>query len=141
MPPQDDNVLTVKYPPGTKAHFLNLLSGTLGADDKRWTLDKPLFCYSAKNQKVFKTPAGSTTDGCSVPRLPWIYAALGGRYHRSGALHDYIYRMSVCPREDCDNLLYEALVSEGCPPIRAEEMYLAVRAFGWQFYGSGGRQA
>ena len=140
MPPQNDNILTVKYPPGTKAHFLNLLSGTL-LDDTTWRLDKPLYFYTAKNNRVVTVPAGSTTDGCSVPRLPWIYAALGGRYHRSGALHDYIYRMSVYPREDCDDLLYEALISEGCPSIRAEEMYLAVRAFGWQFYGPGGRQA
>lgn len=119
----------------TKAHFLNLFSGTLQADDETWILDKPLYFYSADLDKIIETPAGSDTDGCSVPRLPFIYAFVGNKYHRSGALHDDLYKRSVYEREVCDKLLYEALISEGCSAIRAEEFYIGVRAFGWQFYG------
>lgn len=128
-------MVNIDYPPGTKAHFINLFSGTLQKDDKTWILDKPLYFYSAKLNKTIKPPAGSDTDGCSVPRLPFIYAFVGNRYHCSGALHDNLYKQAVYPRHICDELLYEALISEGCSLIRAEEFYLGVRAFGWQFYG------
>lgn len=127
--------MNTKFPPGTKAHFLNLLSGTLQPDDETWILDKPLYFYSAELDRVIETPAASKTDFCSVPRIPIVYSIAGNKYKRSGALHDNTYATRMFPRGICDDLLHEALISEGCHEMRADEFYLGVRAFGGSHYG------
>ena len=71
-------------------------------DENIWVLEKPLAYYSSllksKNkQPQIVVPAGFECDLASVPRIPFIYAAWGGRVHREAVLHDYLYRIDSNP--------------------------------------------
>ena len=71
-------------------------------DENIWVLEKPLVYYSSllksKNkQPQIVVPAGFECDLASVPRIPFIYAAWGGRVHREAVLHDYLYRIDSIP--------------------------------------------
>jgi hypothetical protein len=57
-------------------------------------------------------PEGFETDLSSVPRVPLVYYWLGGRGHKEGILHDWLYKTNMFPREDCDDIYYWALKSE-----------------------------
>lgn len=79
-------------------------------------------------------PAGTRTDGASIPRSLWavcghplmpprVYAAL---------VHDYIYGggMPVMTRKDADRVYRDLLVRYGWGSFRASVEYYAIRWFG-----------
>ena len=71
-------------------------------DENIWVLEKPLVYYSSllkskSKQPQIVVPAGFECDLASVPRIPFIYAAWGGRVHREAVLHDYLYRIDSIP--------------------------------------------
>lgn len=49
-------------------------------------------------------------------------------------LHDYLYRNTDRPREECDALLDEAMAALGVPLLQREAIYQGVRLGGsWAF--------
>ena len=67
-----------------------------------WVLKKPLLYYSTllkskSKQPQVAVPEGFECDLASVPRIPFVYAAWGGRVHREAVLHDYLYRIDSNP--------------------------------------------
>lgn len=103
------------------AKFLTLLKSTEQLDG-RHILDAPLLFYSAMLGKTETVEEGFDTDFCSVPRLPFLYALLGDRFHKTGALHDKTYRYALYPRSICDLLLREGIIAEGSIPVEGSFM-------------------
>ena len=94
----------------------------------------------------FEVPAGTSTDGASIPRFLWrlcghplqaprVYAAL---------LHDWLYtgeesngdytQPSDVTRKEADEVYYALLRHFGVPAWRAKVEYWALRLFGGSHY-------
>jgi hypothetical protein len=102
--------------------------------------------YIAKDGTNYKAPVGGTTDGLSVPRcIQNIIPATGGDWF-SGVLHDSAYRNQLMvfkneewikadlTREQADDLMLEAMESQGCNIVMRHTIYRALRMFGWKAY-------
>lgn len=79
------------------------------------------------DDEIVTVPEGTITDLASVPRLPIIYLILGGRGHKEGILHDWMYKCNMFPREDCDDIFYWALKAEKKATWVAYSMWKGVR--------------
>jgi len=93
-------------------------------------------------------PVGFITDFCSVPRVPFAYMLFGGKYNKTGTLHDALYgnwheiklihaaeRYYVpITKELADGILYRSLLDEGASKFTAYMMYQGVNVFGSAFY-------
>ena len=116
--------------------FLNELDCHL-KNDKIWVLNNPLFYYSDILQKIICIPKGFETDLSSVPRVPFVYWFWGGRTHREGVLHDYLYRKDSVPivRFSTANQVFcEAMRSRKKSIFVRIPMYLGVVIGGWPCY-------
>lgn len=90
--------------------------------------------YTALDGERYTVPAGFVTDLDSVPRIPVVYALYKGRIRAGALLHDYLYRIGH-DRKAADKLLVE--VGEIVDLVEKEyldNIYGAVRAFGWTRY-------
>lgn len=119
------------------SQFITELCCHLKDDDCVWVLDKPLGYYSSLLKCLVTVPTGFETDLASVPRLPFIYTLWGGKAHREGVLHDYLYRKDAVPgvpRRDADRVFLEAMELRGKPRRVRYPMYLGVRIGGWTAY-------
>ena len=82
-------------------------------------------------------PEGFETDLASVPRVPIAYMTWGDRAHREAVLHDYLYSIGAVPdlpREACDELFRQAMITRGNPWWVYQPMYWGVRLGGWNFF-------
>ena len=91
-------------------------------------------------------PFGFQHDGSSVPRLPIIFLAFGGKGTRAGALHDYCYRTDaqvfdyklkkwITPTYGQANMLYRrALKASLYGAFAYSCMWLGVAVGGWPHY-------
>ena len=91
---------------------------------------------SASLRRTIIIPAGFITNFMSVPRWPLIYAWLGNKYRRAGALHDYLYQSRLVSRWRADLLLAEAMYSLGASIFEIIACWLAVRIAGGNKYGA-----
>ena len=67
----------------------------------------------------------------SVPRGLWLFLEpLSGKYVKAALVHDYGYATHYTSRKVIDQMLYDMLVEAGMNKIKAESIYLSVRAFG-----------
>lgn len=95
-----------------------------------WKLDAPLVYESDLLGRTITVPAGFATDFASVPRIPVVYLAAGGKGERAAVAHDWAYSAQFCDRQTADRLLREALRATGYSAALAGLFYAAVRAFG-----------
>lgn len=93
--------------------------------------------------RILRAPIGGTTDGLSVPRcVQNIIPATGGDWF-SGVLHDSGYRnqlqilssdgtweLANLTQQECDDLILEAMTSQGVSFITRHTVYRALRMFG-----------
>lgn len=107
-------------------------------DELVYRTELPEILTTGDGRGLIHVPAGFICDFMSVPRLlGLVYARHGGRNQPAGALHDYTYQQQLYPRDICDRLLWEAMVSLGASRYRAWVAYLGVRMFGGEHYDSG----
>jgi len=105
-------------------------------DEGCWLLRSPLVYESGLIGRVV-VPAGFCTDLASVPRLPLVYWLWGGRAHREGVLHDYLYRIDSEPIVEfstANRVFLEAMKSRDKPWWVRWPMYLGVCAGGLASY-------
>ena len=111
-----------------------------GLDD---TLMSPVD-FLCRDGRTLRAPVGGTTDGLSVPRVVQnVIPATGGDW-MSGVLHDSAYRnqlllwnpdtqlwvaAGLCQKA-ADDLLLEALESQGVGWAMRQTIYRALRMFG-----------
>ena len=103
-----------------KAEFLTDLYVELEPcrDDEIWIVTKHLIYNSALLDKQIVVPPGFETDLASVPRIPFAFWLWGGRAHREGVLHDYLFRSNSNPRVSfnmANRVFLEAMKSRGKP--------------------------
>ena len=96
----------------------------------------------------FTVPAGSTTDGASIPRFMWRVCGSPWDVPREYAalLHDWLYdakdgdpdKDGAWPcdvsRKDADEIYYSLLRHFGIPAWKAKLEYWAIRLFGRSHY-------
>lgn len=111
--------------------FLTALNLTVLFDNSFRLLNDFNVALNGINVKV---PEGFETDLASVPRLPVIYLAVGGRGHKAAVLHDWIYSTAMFSRLLCDQYFYHALRESGVNYFYAKAMYTGVRIGGGAYY-------
>lgn len=100
-----------------------------GTDGHIWTLDCSVQ-YTCKDGTVITIPAGATSDGASVPAVFWNIIPPFGSYWRAAFLHDYLYRCTTMPKEQCDLIFKEAMLECNTNLVEVETIYEAVKNFG-----------
>jgi hypothetical protein len=95
------------------------------------------FSYTDPYGLVWDAPAGSVTDGASIPRYLWslIGGPFEGKYRNASILHDVAYEKHNRPWKDCDRMFYNAMRCSGVGATQAKTMYYALYKFGhhWKF--------
>lgn len=117
--------------------FMTELCADLVKDDKVWKLTKELIYWSDLLDSLVTVPVGFQTDLASVPRLPVAYWFWGGKAHREGVLHDYLYRIDAEPAasfDDANSAFLEAMESRGKPFYVRWPMYAGVCVGGYPSY-------
>jgi hypothetical protein len=107
-----------------------------------WKTDKILIVlaplgYQSETLGYIEVPAGFVTDLASIPRLPLIYQAWGGRASASAVIHDYLYRNDSIPLvtfQEANIAFLEAMESLGTSTWVRYPLYWGVCAFGWGSY-------
>lgn len=101
--------------------------------NNRWVLHNELRCISTKGT-TFYIPAGFETDLASIPQIIQNLLSPTGPWARASVLHDWLYDRRILPREECDDLFYEAMIDDGVEKGLAKALYFAVKAFGERTY-------
>lgn len=117
-----------------KPEFLTNLK-TEELPDGFWRLESPLIYQSKRLSKTITVPAGFITNFMSVPRWPFIYAWLGDKYRRAGALHDFLYQSRLVSRWSADSEMVDALHSLGASDLEMFVCWAGVRIGGGDRYG------
>lgn len=97
------------------------------------------FRFYSEKHGLIEVPAGTYTDGASIPRVFWNILSPFGLYFNAALPHDYLYSPENTNhnRKASDEILLEGMVVLGVNPIRRFVIYRAVRLFGWRsFRGS-----
>lgn len=81
---------------------------------------------------VIEVPAGTETDGASVPRVFWTVFEPFGEYFGAAVIHDFLYSPAnhEFDRWESDIIFKEAMYNCGVPWHKREPIYHAVRMFG-----------
>lgn len=111
--------------------------------NNQWKVKTPCMYWSERHEVLINVPVGFVCDLASVPRIPGVYAAFGGKANIPAVIHDFLYstrgmllsgdRLS---RQQSDEIFYDAMKLLGDPKQawRRRAMYAAVRAVGWRFW-------
>ena len=86
--------------------------------------------YLSKDNTDILIPAGSQSDGASTPCAIWNIIPPFGPYWRAAFLHDFLYRCTTIPKEQCDSIFREAMLEYGTSFSEAETIYAAVALVG-----------
>lgn len=125
------------------ARFLNHPQVSWKGGHYPWQLDAPLRYHSdilqrlqlpEDNPGLLCIPAGYCTDFASVPRIPVVYASVGGKAVLPAIVHDYLYDCwpPRLTRKQADQVFLEAMQTANDPPsaITRRLMYWGVRLGG-----------
>lgn len=119
------------------------------ADGRNFERMEPID-YRAKDGRIYRAPAGGTTDGLSVPQPAWFRIAPFGvnagnqwRGWKSANIHDSGYQKTLqvqthggnwiaanLDRAQCDDLIAEAMESENVPGDLQFIVFEVLREFG-----------
>jgi hypothetical protein len=93
--------------------------------------------YTDPKGEMWVAPAGSVTDGASIPRYLWsiMGGPFEGQYRNASVLHDVAYGDKKRPWQDCDRMFYYAMRCSGVNAVEAKTMFYALYKFGhhWKF--------
>ena len=116
----------------TKAGSVKRLSNT-----RFWEVCEPFIwrlVYGLESPGDIVVPGGFKTDFGSIPRIFW--SIIDPTEWNAYVLHDYLYSTHYENRDNCDRILAEALVAEGCSRVVALVVYLALFLFGEKAWNS-----
>lgn len=90
------------------------------------------FAFVDKDTYRWEAPAGSEIDGASIPSFLW--SAVGspyvGNFRRASVVHDVACFRKTESSKAVHKMFYEAMLVDGVPIGKAQQMYTAVRLFG-----------
>ena len=113
--------------------------------------------YQDAPRRFLSVPAGTVYDGASVPRPVWSLAGIrpDGLIRAASLAHDCLYRSKgnrlsavigptltnangnrlTVDRAEADWVLREFMAFAGMSRLRCRRAWLAVRSFGWLYWG------
>lgn len=110
---------------------------------KQWRLEQTLRYEigTLGSGDIIDVPAGSLTDGASVPRMFWALLPTWGSYSRAAAVHDFIIGRvedgdplpNAPDRLTCDRIFLEAAGVCGTPLVLRWLLYAGVRIRSWTY--------
>ena len=135
------------------------VEGICDQDGRNWLILTPVV-YLSKNGNIYIIPRGTSTDGASTPSIIWTKLPPFGDYWQSAVLHDSAYKnqLLVWPagsmpdgipithemtttlakanlsKDDCDNLLKEAMELSGVEQRIIDIIYEGVHLCGASSY-------
>ena len=92
--------------------------------------------YCSADGALYRVPRLFITDLASIPGLFQPAIDRNGLSRRPAVLHDFRYCLKVGHRADADALFLEAMEAEGVSWIVRRSMWLAVRSWGWRYWGA-----
>jgi hypothetical protein len=99
-------------------------------DGRKMRLEKP-FGYVDPRGVHWDVPAGTVTDGASIPRVLWMsYPPFTGQYRAAAVIHDYYCDKKSRSWRDTHEVFYNATRAAGVAETVAKAMYAAVYFFG-----------
>lgn len=98
-------------------------------DGRNWIIETPLIFSSSIIGQIV-VPSGATTDFASTPSALWSDLPPAGKWAPAAVLHDWLYWIQPCTREQADNVLREAMQDLGVDWRRAELIFDGVRIGG-----------
>jgi hypothetical protein len=110
--------------------FINPVDLEALEDGDHWKTLDPIV-YICDNTDKIIVPCGFVTDLASVPRVFWNILPPFGKYDGAAIIHDFIYSKQIYTRSQCDDILLEAMKSEGVNWLTRYTIYWGVRAGGW----------
>lgn len=129
----------IKIPDGMiMSKFLtNLVLKDLEENEGIFMIVETLVYYSSLLNKEISIPRGFETDLASVPRIPLVYLSWGGKAHREGVLHDYLFRKNSEPVVSfllANRIILEAMESRGKPFYIRYPIFVGVCVGGYFCY-------
>jgi hypothetical protein len=81
---------------------------------------------------IIEVPAGTTTDGASIPRAFWAIFDPFGEYFGAAVIHDFLYSKAndEYDRSEADYIFDEAMYNIGIPWYKRHVLWATVRLFG-----------
>jgi endonuclease G, mitochondrial len=99
-------------------------------DGRNLRIEQP-FKYVDARAVDWDVPAGTITDGASVPRFFWVmFAPFAGKYRAAAVVHDRFCQTRSRGWRQTHEMFYEAMRASGVDDITAKAMYAAVYEFG-----------
>jgi hypothetical protein len=99
------------------------------------------FVYIDSKGRRWEAPAGSRTDGASIPQAFWVtYPPFTGHYRTAAVIHDHLTRTQATHWRDAHEIFYSAMRAAGVGEATAKSMYWAVYNFA-QRWGVEGQRA
>jgi hypothetical protein len=99
-------------------------------DGRNMRLELP-FVFVDPAGKHWRVPAGTVTDGASIPRVLWItHPPFTGKYRSAAIIHDYFCQTRTHPWRETHIALYQAMRAAGVDDPTAKTIYGAVYYFG-----------
>jgi hypothetical protein len=110
--------------------FIGELVAKLLEDGRNLQLAQP-FGYVDSNGQQWDVPAGTKTDGASIPRAFWItHPPFTGKYRAAAVIHDHYCRTQSRSWRETHNVFYDAMLAGGVDDRTAKVMWGAVYRFG-----------
>jgi Protein of unknown function (DUF1353) len=119
----------------SRGRFIGDLTATMLDDGRNMRVKEP-FTYVDSNGERWDVPAGTETDGASVPRAFWVaYPPFTGKYRRAAVVHDYYCQTQERGWKVTHNVFYDAMLASGVDQNTAKAMWAAVYYMGprWGF--------
>lgn len=108
-----------------------VLKMTGDKDDGRTAILQAPFSYIDPDGEEWSVPAGSITDGATIPRYFWItHPPFTGQYRSAAVIHDYYCDRKSRTWEATHYAFYRAMRASGVSEVLAKTMYGAVYYFG-----------
>ncbi len=96
------------------------------------------FTFVDSNGQSWEVPAGSQTNGASIPQFLWVaYPPFTGKYRVAAVVHDHYCVTKKRTWQQVHRVFYDAMRAVGVEATVAKAMYAAVYAFGPRWEGTG----
>lgn len=95
------------------------------SEDSTWEV-LTAFRYQSDLVGLITVPLGFVTDFASVPRIPFVFEAVGDDANKPAVVHDYLYYSALFPKPTADKVLLEAMAAIGMSGWRRYVIYWGV---------------
>lgn len=100
------------------------------ADGRHWIVKQPLKYRVGISHDSVIVPIGFVTDLASIPPALQSIIQQNGPYLLPAVVHDYLYWMQTCTRNQADQILLLAMIENDVGKFDRNAIYKAVRAAG-----------